>query len=236
MPDKGAQDVSAEGAPQGRSDPGGMKIAGFPWWVWALAAGGTFAVVYFMRNRTSGTVGSTQAAGGAAGLPSSSGVTTTDPMTAAALLSAMQDLAKRLGATAVSPAPPAPSPVANPPATVPTQPWTQAATTSHVTGGSSTGRVSNSGLPDLSIPVSKVVAPATSIWTEQKARGKVGVTSGPAPVVKPVTAGLLGIAWPWNQPKASVQAKPLPVVPMPPRPTVVFTPTGPKRGGGPLTV
>jgi hypothetical protein len=153
MPDAAVQDVNAEGAPQGRSAPGGMKIAGFPWWVWVLAAGGTFAVVWFLRNQSGSSPASTTAAstlGAAAGTDPLTGlpISTTDPMTADALLQAMQDLATRLGATHNSPAPaitPKGGVVTHVGAAI--RSHHGGVSTTHTSGGSSTALTSVPGIP-----------------------------------------------------------------------------------------
>jgi hypothetical protein len=163
MPEAAVQDVDAEGGPQGRSAPGGGKIAGFPLWVWGAAAVGTFAVVWFLRNRSGTSTAASTQVGAAAGTGSDLGVTTTDPMTAAALLQAMQSLATRLGATSNSPAaavaPSSGSPSASATAVIaaaiptgPTIPSQAGAVSSaHSSGGSSTALTTVPGIP-LKLP------------------------------------------------------------------------------------
>ena len=151
--------ADAGDAPIGRSDPGGPKLFGFPIWVWGVAAVGTFAVVWYLRNQSGSAASST--VGAASGLPADSGVTTTDPTTAAGLLQAMQDLSTRLASQNSSPA----SSVAA--ASQPSDPAvptsgalpvlstiTQAVSSSHTTGGNSTALTSggNSGIPQSVTP------------------------------------------------------------------------------------
>jgi hypothetical protein len=81
----------ANDAPTGRSDPG--KIGPLPIWGWALVGGGILAFFWWQRRQSAGAP---TAIGDASSLPPGTGVTSTDPATADALLAAMQDLAKRL--------------------------------------------------------------------------------------------------------------------------------------------
>jgi hypothetical protein len=221
MPDAPAQDVSPEGEPQGRSAPGGGKIFGFPWWVWLLAAGGTFAVVWYMRNQSGSSVtsstqtGSALGPGSAVGTSNGSGVSFTDPMTASALLQAMQDLATRLGASSVSPAPSAPASHAY----YNTRPVsTGAFTSSHVTGGSSTDLSTVSGLPDIVKPLAVIAAAAyqtTSDWAAANPAAPVQVTTvvAKAPAAPTVDLSWLPIIGPFLGPvpagKAPATAPPI---------------------------
>jgi hypothetical protein len=181
--------ADAEGAPDGRKDPGGMKIMGFPWWVWAIAAGGTFAVVWYLRSKSSTSVTNSTQTGAASGTNPALGVTQMDPMTAAALLQAMQDLATRLGANSVAPPPPVvtppwgnpfpnaiplgrgvnPGPMTGPPGIrtdligLPVSGFGGGAATSHTTGGSSTALTTVPGIPAMTTrPLSRSVFPANS--------------------------------------------------------------------------
>jgi hypothetical protein len=234
MSDAPAQEVDAEGAPQGRSTPGGGKIAGFPWWVWVLAAGGTFAVVWYMKGKSGSVVSSTQTGsslgpGSAVGTTNSSGVSLTDPMTAAALLQAMQDLATRLGATSVSPAPPSPTPQpggsSTPVVTVP--PATAAFSSSHVTGGSSTNNATVPGLP--AIPVPAVIATSTP-WVPpaQKPYTAPILVTPPVSARTPLQDKLLGIIGLKGIPGAPmIPAKYTPYVPVNTPPPLYSKPSAP---------
>lgn len=153
-----AAPADAGNDPAGRSDPGGPRLAGFPLWVWGVAAVGTFAVVWFMRNRTSAVAGQGTQTGAASGTNPDLGITTTDPMTMAALLAQMQEMAKRLGATSVSPAPsttPAPGNSLGGP---PVVSLNGGATTSHTSGGTSTNLITAPGIPSLAPPAVVVAA------------------------------------------------------------------------------
>src|SRR5260370_31234287 len=97
MPDK----TDANDAPVGRTNPSGGPL-GISWLMWGGLAVGTFAVIWFLKSRSSSS--GTTATGDAANLPAGAGVTFVDPMTAQELLQAMQDLATHLGAGNVSPA------------------------------------------------------------------------------------------------------------------------------------
>lgn len=101
-----AQDVTPEGAPVGRSAPGGGKIGPLPIWGWALVGVGLLGFFWWQRSHSG--PGSSTATGNASNLPPDTGVTTTDPMTADMLFNAMQDLTARLGKTSVSPGPDTP--------------------------------------------------------------------------------------------------------------------------------
>jgi hypothetical protein len=171
MPDAAVQDVDAEGAPQGRSAPGSGKIFGFPWWVWAIAAGGTFAVVWYLRNQsgsTGTTAASTLGAAGTAGTDPLTGlpVSQTDPLTAVSLLQAMQDLATRLGATSNSPSP---ATAPSNPGVTPTGPAVPsqagAVSSAHSSGGSSTALTNVQGIPSIAPPTAVVQAAMTTATT-----------------------------------------------------------------------
>lgn len=226
MPDAPAD---AGNSPEGRSDPGGPKIGGFPLWVWGIAAVGTFGVVWFLRNRNTATAGAGTQVGGASGTNPDLGVTTTDPMTAAALLQQMQDLATRLSKIngtsvlpGISPSPPvittpgsgglAPGPIGP---SVVSNAGTNVST-SHTSGGSSTAQVAASHLPEAATTPS-IIGGILQKIQDGFAAGTATVIPIPAPPPPaPVKAGLLGIAWPWNQPPA-------------PPPAPIFAPPAPTK-------
>lgn len=63
--------------------------------MWGLLAVGTFGLVWFLKSR-SGSSSVPAAVGDLSGLPASTGVTTTDPLTAEQLLAQMQAMAAQI--------------------------------------------------------------------------------------------------------------------------------------------
>lgn len=155
MPDKPAQDVSPEGEPLGRDDPGGglksklgPKIGPLPLGLWMLVGGGIFLFFWWRKTHTSGITGSSAgpppdpAASGS--LPPGSGNTgqTDNGATTSAILQAMQDLANRISASGISPGPSYILQGGGGSGTT-----GDAMTTTHVTGGLDTARSSSDFLP-----------------------------------------------------------------------------------------
>jgi hypothetical protein len=172
MPDAPAQDVTPEGAPIGRSSPGGGKIGPLPVWGWALVAGGI--LIFFFWQKSKGALPTSTDVTGSAGGGAQTGVTQTDPMSTAALLQAMQDLAARLGKTEVSPSPPSTAspnkswdttippintwgfphiPGPNPVITAISPVLAEAVSSTHTTGGRDTALSSNPGVPAIASPI-----------------------------------------------------------------------------------
>jgi hypothetical protein len=156
-------DPVAEGAPEGRTDPGsglGTKIGPLPLGLWILVGGGILVGVWwFKRNQSSsgsnslglGTTGATDSAGN----PIDNSNAGLDPATLADLNAAMQDLAKKLGATSISPAPGTPA-IATPAQGNPVN-WLQ--NTTHTSGGNDTASTNGSGLvPDTRSVIGKTIS------------------------------------------------------------------------------
>lgn len=147
--------ADANDAPTGRSDPG--KIGPLPLWGWLLVGGGILAFFWWQRSHSTGSTPPTTAVGAMASDPSNAlGVTQTDPLTADALLQAMNDLSTKLaGQGAVTQSDPVVSPTPDTPGV---QHIVAVAQTIIPTHGSDTGR-SRSGMsginenPDFPLPL-----------------------------------------------------------------------------------
>lgn len=94
MPDAPVSDAGNEPAGRGGGGPLGLS-----WLMWGGVAVATFVAVWYLRGRTSSPTSSSSSTGDLSNLPTDSGVTSTDPLTAESLLAALNQLNSNLGKT-----------------------------------------------------------------------------------------------------------------------------------------